>query len=311
MFGKVHATPFFVGSIPVNRTEHAVEHQIRAMGCQTFEVGLFKPDAQGDGPVMLPRVWDADTLLRSVAWLRRQNREGRNIFCRPKGEHGLSLVDDLSFAAVTKMKRAGFEPALVVETSPGNFQAWLNHGRSLPPSLSTAVAKALAAEFDADAGAADWRHFGRLAGFTNRKEKYRDAATGLYPFVHLIEHNGGSYRRACPFVALIESELMRKREERDLATRQFATAAAPHNGSLKTIDEFRADSRYAGDGTRIDLAYAIYAASHGLPIDQIDAAIRSRDLSHKGSEKRQDDYVERTISKAMLNAENRLAERGR
>ena len=33
---------------------------------------------------------------------------------------------------------------------------------------------------------------------------------------------------------------------------------------LKSIDAFRADGRYGGDGTRIDLAYAVYALSHGV-----------------------------------------------
>src|SRR5262245_25557777 len=27
------------------------------------------------------------------------------------------------------MRKTGFEPAVVVETSPNNFQVWLNHGR--------------------------------------------------------------------------------------------------------------------------------------------------------------------------------------
>jgi hypothetical protein len=31
----------------------------------------------------------------------------------------------------------------------------------------------------------------------------------------------------------------------------------------------------------------------------VGAAIRSRDLSHKGTERRQEDYVERTIRKAL------------
>ncbi len=73
---------------------------------------------------------------------------------------------------------------------------------------------------------------------------------------------------------------------------------------LKSIDSFRADPRYGGDGTRIDLAYAIYAASHGATEVEIEAAIRSRDLSHKGGERRQADYVERTIRKALENARN-------
>jgi len=295
----------------MERTERAVERQLRAMACQAFEVGLFKPDVEGNGPVMVPRVWDAETLRRSVGWLRRENRDGRNIFCRPKGEHNLSLVDDLSQEAIAEMKRAGFAPALVVETSPKNFQAWLNHGRSLTPALSTAVAKALASEFGGDIGAADWRHFGRLAGFTNRKEKYRDPGTGLYPFVHLIESTGLSYRRADSFVESVEADLTRAREKRDAQARQHARVASGHTTSLKTIEEFRADSRYTGDGTRIDIAYAIYAIAHGVSIDQVGTAIRSRDLTHKGSEKRQEDYVERTIRKALSAAEGRTVGQGR
>jgi hypothetical protein len=297
------------GENQVDRTLRAVGQQIQAMSCRTFEVGLFKPNMQGNGPVMLPRIWDTDTLLRSVAWLRSQNRDGRNIFCRPKGEHHLSLIDDLSQVAVASMKRAGFEPALVVETSPKNFQAWLNHGRCLPAILSTAVAKVLASEFGGDAGAADWRHFGRLAGFTNRKDKYRDPRTGLYPFVHVIEYSGAAYERAESFVQSVENDLRRKREQRDIVMRHFTGAA--HSGSFKTIEEFRADSRYAGDGTRIDLAYAIYAIAHGVPVDQVGLAIRSRDLKHKGTEKRQDDYVERTIRKALSASERGCVERGR
>jgi hypothetical protein len=133
------------------------------MGCEVFEVGLFKPTATGREPAMLPRIWDADTLLRSVPWLRHQNRDGRNICVRPKGEHNLSLVDDLSADKVQALKAADFTPALVVQTSPGNFQAWLKHPETLSKELSTAAARTLAEKFCGDRGAADWRHFGRLS----------------------------------------------------------------------------------------------------------------------------------------------------
>jgi protein-disulfide isomerase len=56
---------------------------------------------------------------------------------------------------------------------------------------------------------------------------------------------------------------------------------------------------YGGDGTRIDLAYAIYALSRGASEEQVKAAIRSRDLNHKGNDRRQDDYVDRTVKKAL------------
>src|SRR5579864_6192536 len=114
-----------------NATMRFVEAQIRVMGVPVFEVGAYKPCPAGAThrePEMLLRTWDTDSLLRSVGWLRLQNLQGRNIYIRPMGEHPLSLLDDLTFEAVQRMKAEGFGPAVVVETSLGNFQAWVNHG---------------------------------------------------------------------------------------------------------------------------------------------------------------------------------------
>jgi hypothetical protein len=283
-----------------DRTEQAVRRQIAAMGSPVFEIGLFKPDAGPSEAVMLPRVWDGEALLRSVAWLRHQNRDGRNIYIRPKGEHNLTLVDDLTREAVAAMVPAGFAPALVVETSPGNYQTWVKHSEQLTKEEGTAAARALTKRFGGDPGAADWRHFGRLGGFTNRKEKYRDPSTGLHPFVQIIEATGNVYPQAQAFVTEMRRQLETERE-RDRQRRSRATAADKHvsTSDLKSIDDFRADPRYGGDGTRVDLAYAVYAFSRGASEEQVEFAIRSRDLSHKGGERRQADYVQRTIRKAL------------
>lgn len=285
-------------SSPFDWTLEAVGRQTSAMGSEVFEIGLFKPAASANEAIMVPRVWDSGALVRSVAWLRHQNSDGRNIYVRPRGEHNLSLVDDLSRNAVIAMKQTGFAPAVLTETSPGNFQAWLKHPEPLSKELGTAVARKLAERFGGDSGAADWRHFGRLAGFTNRKQKYRDAETGLHPFVKLIEASGAIYPEGDRFVAEVKyacEKERRDRQERRTAVQPIASRATP----LRSIDSFRADPKYGGDGTRVDLAFAIYAASRGAAETEIEAAIRSRDLSHKGSERRQAEYVERTIRKAF------------
>jgi hypothetical protein len=273
------------------------------MGADVFEIGLFKPDAAASEAVMLPRVWDQDALLRSIAWLRYQNRDGRNIYIRPKGEHNLSLVDDLTRDAVTAMIRSGFAPAVVVETSPGNYQAWAKHSVQLNKEEGTAAARALAERFGGDRGSADWRHFGRLAGFTNRKEKHRDPLTGLHPFVKVVEATGLVYPEADTFVSSIRRQLEAEQErERERRSRAQAGEKRIYTGVLKSIEAFRADPRYGGDGTRIDLAYAIYALSRGATQADVETALRSRDLSHKGGERRQADYVKRTIKKALESA---------
>jgi hypothetical protein len=49
---------------------------------------------------------------------------------------------------------------------------------------------------------------------------------------------------------------------------------------------------YAGDHTRVDLAYAVYALAHGASEDDVRNTIASRDLRHKGTEKRQAEYID-------------------
>lgn len=288
---------------PTDKTLTAIDQQIGAMGSSLFEIGLYKIDAiTGESP-MIPRVWDAKTIIESTGWLRHHNREGRNIYIRPRGEHDLSLVDDLTADSIAAMKKARFDPAVVVETSPGNYQVWLKHPETLSKELSSTAARALAEKFGGDRGAADWRHFGRLSGFTNRKPKHLDPATDLYPFVRLMEASGQVYPEGERFLARLRQDLARQRSEEELLRQRFAKLPSLRTDNLKSIDAFRADSRYGGDGTRIDLAYALYALSHGAAASEVQAAIRSRDLSHKGNERRQNEYVERTIKKALATLE--------
>ncbi len=274
-------------------TSEAVAKQSRAMRAEVFEIGLFDPNlAQG---AMLPRVWNLDALLRSVSWLRLKNAEGRNIYVRPAGEHSLSLIDDASIQVIERLKSEGFAPAVVLETSPGNFQAWLQHGQILPKHLSTLAARLLASRFCGDLASADWRHYGRLAGFTNRKDKYRKT-DGSFPYVRLHETTGAVYPKAVAFLAeiktLYESEQFKLPPPASLRRRSLRCS------NLKSIEDFRAKPIYSGDQTRVDLAYAVYALAHGVPENDARNALASRDLTHKGNRKRQQEYIDRTIKKA-------------
>lgn len=280
----------------LTRTQEAVGKQIAAMKSGLYEVGLYRPAVAETQPEMLPRTWDASTLLKSIPWLRWQNSQGRNIYIRPAGEHQFSLVDDLTAENLDRMGREGFPPSVVVETSRGNFQAWLNHGEVLRKDVSTLAARTLAQRFAGDQGAADWRHFGRLSGFTNRKLSRR-AANGLYPFVHLIEARDLVYPMAAAFVGTLRERLAREATEKQRHQERLV-ACHPSMGAPLTIDDFRCDTRYGADGNRIDLAFALYALSRGVSEDEVRRAIATRDLSKKGQEKRQQQYIDRTVSKA-------------
>jgi hypothetical protein len=115
--------------------------------------------------------------------LKRQNLHGNDIYIRTKGSRGLVLVDDLTRETTERMKVDGVEPSAVIETSPGNFQAWVRVSKEpIPERLATEAARELAREYAGDPASADWRHFGRLAGFTNRKRVHQKL-DGRFPFV--------------------------------------------------------------------------------------------------------------------------------
>jgi RepB DNA-primase from phage plasmid len=90
------------------------------------------------------------------------------------------------------MRVAGHSPCVVVETSPGHQQAWVRvTSRSVMPAWATAVARWMARQYGADPASAEWRHLGRLAGFTNRKPA-RLQPNGLPPWVRVVGRPSGA-----------------------------------------------------------------------------------------------------------------------
>jgi hypothetical protein len=136
----------------------------------------------------------------------------------------------------------GSHPALVLETSPGHFQAWLKQHEALDQESSTAVARFLAGMFDGDIKSADWRHFGRLAGFTNRKPQYQSASTGLYPYVRLLGAEGAVYPRSEELIAEVRHDMDVRFEHRMEVKKQaiaaILTRDPAHKGSRRQQEAY-------------------------------------------------------------------------
>jgi hypothetical protein len=277
-------------------TQSVVRKQVCAMGCELFEIGVLRME----GRMLLRSGWSADQIDAALAWLRWENARGAQIFVRPHGAHRLSLIDDLNPEGIRRMTDRGFQSAVVIETSAGNFQAWLNHGRILyDRAFSTHAAKELARRFGGDPSSADWRHFGRLAGFTNQKPTRR-LDNGFAPFVRLHEWSGRVYEKADEFVERISMEAVSERESRQMMARALSSEL------IRPIAEFHADLHYAGDLHRADMAWALYAARHGLSRSEIRTEVfHARDLSKKGRRGRQLQYADRTAAKAVASAHPR------
>jgi hypothetical protein len=278
-------------------TRSQVRRQIAAMACNYFDIGILRPN----GRMLLREAWTVSQIEESTQRLRRENAHGAHIFVRPHGTHALSLVDDLSAETIHRMTHAGFQPAAVVETSPRNFQVWLNHGQTLDHNMSTCAAKELAKRFAGDLSSADWRHFGRLAGFTNRKPE-RLLQNRLGPFVRLRKCDGKIYDSAPVFLEEVKSFTDKAATERANRT-TFRTTS---NGNpIRSLAEFHRCARYGGDLHRADMAWALHAASRGLSDERIiDEILHGRDLSKKGRAQRQINYAARTAIKAVRMVES-------
>jgi hypothetical protein len=144
----------------MDRTESTVRNFLTAIEAPLFDVGVLSDRG------MLPGLdgISAAAVLERLPLLKYRNAHGSHIYIRPSGEHRFTTLDDLHEASLARLAADGFNPCAVVETSAGNFQAWLKHPRTFPKLLGTFATQTLAERYDADPSAADWR---RLGGFPN------------------------------------------------------------------------------------------------------------------------------------------------
>jgi len=103
---------------PRDRTLEAIRRQVALMGVSRYEIVLIDAKCKKEQR----REWSVVELARSVAWLKRMNARGNDVFVRPVGEHGLVLLDGLRDEMLTTMRSEGFDPAVVVQTEPGRYQ---------------------------------------------------------------------------------------------------------------------------------------------------------------------------------------------
>jgi len=186
-----------------DRTTEAVRAQLAGMGAERYDVGVY--DRQNDA-MLLRREWTPAQIEASIGWFRGMNAQGRDIYIRPSGSSGLYIVDDVPAATVERMRAEGYTPAAVIETSPGNHQAWVRVSDApLSTGEGTAVARDLAERFGGDMSSANWRHMGRVAGFTNRKEEHRQP-DGRYPYVRLRDASGDRATEAPAILARARDE---------------------------------------------------------------------------------------------------------
>jgi len=272
-----------------DRSLEAVQKQIAALSVNRFEIGIR--DAQNGR--MMNREWSAADVVQSLPWLKRMNAKGNHIYIRPAGEHGLVMVDDLKPEKLVQMKAEGFAPAATIETSPGNYQAWVKLSDSpVPAETRHLVARELAKRYAGDLNSADSRHYGRLAGFTNRKSEHERDGKHLYVLAH--ECTGRVATKAADTLARADEHLDKASASKERQRRLKAIGDAAQIGRAGQSDPVRV---YQSQAQRLMQRYGAQA-----DYSRMDWMIAC-DMAQSGSFTLQD--IERGIREGSPNIESR------
>jgi len=278
-------------------TRNAVERMLAALDAPAYDLGVRSERGMLPGLANHP----AQTVLARIPLLKAHNARSAHIYIRPAGEHRFTVLDDLSAEAVQRLAADGYEPCAVVETSSGNFQAWLKHSALYPAALSTFVAQTLARRYGADPNAADWRRFGRLPGFTNCKSKYR-RENGFFPYVLLRSNSGVEFSGAARLRLEVTKLYQLQEQEREARAAQHqarptVVAGQPAYQCL-CLERFRNAAKFHDRPAAADIAFCVAAFSLRMPDDAIACALETNYLSSDLNPARRAAYIRRTMTKA-------------
>jgi len=289
----------------------AIHRQLAAMPWERYLVRLIHHHTRRAFPGS--RLWTAAQLGREsiVRFLRARNRDGYDVYFQPDAfpySAGYILVD-LDQAAPTvldAMCAHGHQPCVVVDTSPGHLQAWVQvSAQPLPAAVAGAIGRQLARWYQGDCASTDWRHLGRLAGFTNQKPKRR-LPSGLAPWVKL--------RRATPGLARDSPSLLRSAWRwltlsSAVPTRPPQTAAPPTPPAVtapaaRTVYQtwlyrLRIPQRFARpDWSIADLWIAKELLWSGIPAAEVKTILQLGSPEFPRCHTAPDDYLHRTLARA-------------
>lgn len=300
-------------------TWHAVSKQLAAMPNELYLVRLIHAQSRCAFPG--ERLWSAGQLVNAstIRFLRARNREGCDVYIWPYAESqnaGYILVDlDVPQPTVLEtMRICGHTPCVVLQTSPGHLQVWVRLSPGpLEPAVATAAGKWLAHTYGGDPASTDWRHLGRLAGFTNQKPARR-AFNGYAPWVRLLYACAGLAPQSAPLLqsARVAAQLcsLSPRVSTPLTSSTTDPAPCPNIAEAQAcaiysgcMQRWRITDRFSPpDWSIVDLWVARHLLSQGTPATRVATILRLASPHFPRRHHDPDDYLRRTLARAAFRA---------
>lgn len=188
-----------------------------------------------------PDGFPAANVEKSMKRLVGLKEHGRNIYYTPISEnkHHI-LIDDLDGLALADLISQGYKPAVIIESSPANYQAIITIpklGTDFDREIGNKIVVKLNQEFG-DPKLTGEIHAHRAPGFDNKKLKHR-RPDGTFPEVRLIEAKGGECDKTRQLALEIKSELEKLNKDKEVNL-DFVVSA-PENAN--TVRAYKAHFR--------------------------------------------------------------------
>jgi len=296
----------------------AIRRQLAAMPQDLYLVRLIHHATRSAFPG--ERLWTAAQLGHeaTVRFLRVRNREGCDVYVQPYADNrnaGYILLDlDHTDAAapLERMRVNGHQPCVVLQTSPGHLQAWIQVSAvCLEPTTATTIARQLAHTYGGDLASADWRHLGRLAGFTNQKPLRRQSK-GYAPWVRLLyarvglATNGAALVQAAEqHIRCVPSTITTARPlpgpgVRELMVPAPRTLAAASEIYQAWLQRLRIPQRFPHpDWSIADKWIAKELLRRGTPVDEVAGLLRCGSPGFPRRHADPQNYLRRTLARAL------------
>jgi len=288
-------------------TWQAIRRQLAAMPNDLYLVRLIHN--RTGRPFPGERLWTATQLAgpSTVRFLRARNCEGCDVYIHPYAGNrnaGYILVDldRADPTVVDRMRANGHDPCVVLQTSPGHLQAWIRLGPSpLKPAVATAAGRHLAHLYSGDAASTDWRHLGRLAGFTNQKPARR-TLDRYAPWVRIVHARAGLAPRG---EALLQS--VRQSAQPPAVPLPAVADDGPTSPEQaiaiyqSCMQRWHIRQRFPQpDWSIVDLWIARELLWQGRPAVQVQAILRLASPHFPRRHGDPDDYLRRTVARAAF-----------
>jgi len=291
----------------------AIHRHLTAMPCERYLIRLIHHHSRRPWPGL--RLWTASQLGQEsiVKFLRARNRDGYDVYFQPYAvcrNAGYILVDldQAEPGVLAAMHAHGHQPCAVVETSPGHLQAWVHVStQPLAPAVASAIGRELARRYHGDRASADWRHVGRLAGFTNQKPQRR-LPTGLAPWVKLL-HTTPGLATDCQGLLQSAGHPLSRSAAGPARPHSRAVPAAPIVPALTVtgaaavyqtwLQRLRIPQRFLHPNWSVaDLWIAKHLLLSGFAVDEVKTILRQGSPGFPRRHAAPEDYLRRTLTRA-------------